>query len=327
MRNAADVGVEDQAGRSRAWRQIAEIGGCGRPGRRRARRLRKRRRVERIGALQVDEALVARRVSAVAVRVRRILAVAIGDLGRREPEHVALDRELHGDAVFLLLVHVAEVRVVAPVFRIREGVDAVLSPAGTSVLHWGSLALVPKAHEVHAALLTVAGSPDWQADVPRGGGKVLDMKFHPVPPNERTSTSESSSSVNTMIASSESGRRKSARCARIVVSTPTHWALNAALVLLPATRTGRAGSGSGTRTRAATRCRSRTGGYRRRGARSRRPGTHAAAAVPVAVPTTVIGGGPRGRHVHVVAVLRGRREPVEEVVARPSCAEATGVSV
>src|SRR5258708_1080526 len=85
-------------------------------------------------------------------------------------------------------------------------------------MHCESFPFLPNAHEVQP------GSPGafWHTEVPRGGLNVVDMKFHAVPPNERTSTSESFSSVKTRMATSESGRRKSARCARIVGSTPTH---------------------------------------------------------------------------------------------------------
>src|SRR5882672_4670171 len=93
-------------------------------------------------------------------------------------------------------------------------------------MHCGSVLLLPNAHEVQAG----SSGCVRQIEVPRGGkngavGLVDEvMKFHAVPPNERTSTSESFSSLRTSTATSESGRRKSARCARIVVSTPTHCA-------------------------------------------------------------------------------------------------------
>ena len=87
-------------------------------------------------------------------------------------------------------------------------------------MHSESLPFFPNTHEVQPELPGAAA----QAEVPRGGLNLVDMKFHAVPPKARTSTSESFSSVSTRMATSESGRKKSARCERIVVSTPTHCA-------------------------------------------------------------------------------------------------------
>ena len=50
----------------------------------------------------------------------------------------------------------------------------------------------------------------------------MSSQLTPMPPIVRTSISESFSSVRTTMSTSESGRRKSARCCRIVVSTPLH---------------------------------------------------------------------------------------------------------
>ena len=73
-------------------------------------------------------------------------------------------------------------------------------------------------------------TPEFEAfsahpDVPRGGSKFGAMSHQAFPPADRTSISESFSSVRSMMATSESGRRKSWRCLRIVASTPYHCAL------------------------------------------------------------------------------------------------------
>src|ERR1700678_4422825 len=86
------------------------------------------------------------------------------------------------------------------------------------ILQLGSFGAVLNAHEVQAEL---PGSVA-QIDVPSGGWKLLSSQLTPMPPIVRTSTSESSSSVKTTMRTSESGRRKSARCCKIVVSRPLH---------------------------------------------------------------------------------------------------------
>src|SRR5580692_6941473 len=71
------------------------------------------------------------------------------------------------------------------------------------------------------------GSPGFvlHGDVPRGGLKVVAIQLKPCWPSDRTSISESFSSDRTMIATSESGRRKSWRWLMIVVSTPRQTAM------------------------------------------------------------------------------------------------------
>ena len=70
----------------------------------------------------------------------------------------------------------------------------------------------PLAHDVQFL------SPGFElhCEVPLGGSNAVLMNRYPCPPSERTSISESFSSVRTMIATSESGRRKSRRSWRIV---------------------------------------------------------------------------------------------------------------
>src|SRR4029077_17720827 len=68
-------------------------------------------------------------------------------------------------------------------------------------MHSESLLCPPNAHDVQPGPFGLVR----QMAVPRGGGKLRDMKFHAVPLKLRTSTSESFSSVSTTIATSESG--------------------------------------------------------------------------------------------------------------------------
>ncbi|MBL0194564.1 MAG: hypothetical protein IPQ09_10160 [Myxococcales bacterium] len=56
---------------------------------------------------------------------------------------------------------------------------------------------------------------------PTEAGNAVFMNAQPWPPRASGSTAESSSSVSMTIATSESERRKSARCRRMVSSTPS----------------------------------------------------------------------------------------------------------
>ena len=117
---------------------------------------------ERIGAVAVGQPLVA-------LGARGILAVAVGDGGRGEAEHVALDRELRQDAVLLLHVHVAEVRVEPPVVAGAVG----------AIWQLGSeLAFDANAHELHDMESSRPEFDEFSAQpvVPRGGSKVCAMK-------------------------------------------------------------------------------------------------------------------------------------------------------
>src|SRR5258708_23932923 len=60
------------------------------------------------------------------------------------------------------------------------------------------------------------------AAVPRGGGHDVVIQLYACPPRDRTSISESSSSLRTTTSTRPSGRRKSPHCARLVVSMPLH---------------------------------------------------------------------------------------------------------
>ena len=63
---------------------------------------------------------------------------------------------------------------------------------------------------------------DGHAEVAFGGLKLAAIQLTPSPLIDRTSTSESFSSLRSTMRTSESGRRKSARSWRIVSSTPCH---------------------------------------------------------------------------------------------------------
>src|SRR5258708_17938463 len=76
--------------------------------------------------------------------------------------------------------------------------------------------LLPWAHDWHP----LDAGFDGHADVPLGGLKAPAIQLTPRPPIERTSISESFSSLKTTTRTSESGRRKSWRSWRMVVSTP-----------------------------------------------------------------------------------------------------------
>src|SRR5258708_31456304 len=76
--------------------------------------------------------------------------------------------------------------------------------------------LLPWAHDWHP----LDAGFDVHADGPLGGLKALAIQLTPRPPIERTSISESFSSLRTTMTTSEAGRRKSWRSWRIVVSTP-----------------------------------------------------------------------------------------------------------
>jgi hypothetical protein len=69
----------------------------------------------------------------------------------------------------------------------------------------------------------------WHAAVPRKGPVLFSFMWKPatpVPLYASVSTEESFSSDRSMIASSESGRRKSWRCLRTVASTPCRAAVS-----------------------------------------------------------------------------------------------------
>ena len=90
----------------------------------------------------------------------------------------------------------------------------------------------PNAHEVQFGLLGpvvvgLLGSSCWHSMVPSGAPPLLAepgndcwSNAHPCPPMLSGSAASSFSSVTTMTASSESGRRNAARCWRITVSIP-----------------------------------------------------------------------------------------------------------
>src|SRR5580658_7901791 len=83
------------------------------------------------------------------------------------------------------------------------------------------LGALGSAHDMHAGSAGLPPTPSTpHADVPLGGGKPEDIQLNPCWPSDRTSISESFSSARTVIVTSESGRRKSCRCCRTVVSTP-----------------------------------------------------------------------------------------------------------
>src|SRR5579862_9103005 len=78
-------------------------------------------------------------------------------------------------------------------------------------------ALLFCAHDWHAG-----DDGSEQPEVPRGSGVALFIQATACPFRERTSISESFSSLRTTTSTRESGRRNSRRSRRIVVSTPLH---------------------------------------------------------------------------------------------------------
>jgi hypothetical protein len=141
---------------------------------------------------------------------RGIFHGAIRHRRAREPEVVALDGILQPiDAILLLHMHVAQIRVISPVHGRRV--------AALPRAQFGSVGGCSYAQDVHqAGVVSQMEAPLGGLNARRGGrgvGRRTVLTIQLADPlKERVSISESFSSDSTMIATSELGRRKSCRC-------------------------------------------------------------------------------------------------------------------